>query len=177
MDIIYANEHLADMLSLLEELGEKEILIVYTHHEKEHQVPQSKLNIKTAFLIKNSKEVQTYAKHYDALIGLATRDLIESKQVNYLFGAETLSDKDKTHFRAGGLNQVLAKLIADKGKTYLFDLDSVLRSDRHELIIGRMSFNKRLLSKYSAQMECVSMAQAPLGLRAPKERKLFLEKL
>ncbi|MBD3209332.1 hypothetical protein GF367_02850 [Candidatus Woesearchaeota archaeon] len=169
MDVIIANEHLQETLSFAGNLGNKELVIL---HEKPGVVTKNKH--KTALLVKNTREAQRYHCKYDYLFGLATRELIENKLVSHVFGAETMEAKDKTHRRGSGMNQVLAKLIAEKKKVYCFDLRLLLEKDQAAML-GRMQQNKRLLQKYKAKTALYSFAEEPLGLRAEKERKLFLE--
>ncbi|MBN1275154.1 hypothetical protein JXA12_02585 [Candidatus Woesearchaeota archaeon] len=165
-------------------LGTKELLIAFQKHDKtnddafrELQEGVKDAKLRKALLIKDAREAQKYAQHYDELIGTATRDVAESKQVRYLHGAETLEDKDKTHHRGSGMNHVLAKILAEKKKTYCFDLSLLLGNPDQARVLGRMQQNKRIIRNYGAATQTSSFATTPLRVRAPKERAHFLEML
>ena len=168
MDIIFYGSRTKECLEMAAQLGEKTPIVVFTKHE------DVDLKAKKALLVKNPKEAQKYKYKYDHILALANRENLENKSIDLVYGAEAESGKDKMHHRRG-LNQVLAKLVASTGKTYLFSLE--LLKERSAERLGRMKQNKILLDKYKAKTAVCSFAIEPLDLRAPRERKLFLDEL
>lgn len=177
--VFYENkENLQTILSFQETLEEKELIILFLDPKiiPKQALTEIKttLRLKTAFLVQNAKEAMKNKTKYDYLIGQATRELIENNAVTHIIAAEVLEHKDKTHRRGSGLNQVTAKLIATKNKTYIYDLSLLLQD---HLLLGRMQQNKRILDKYSAKQALFSMAREKLDVRSVKEREHFLSYL
>lgn len=174
--IIYTNPaKTQECIIFAEQLGSKKPLILFETHHKENKEQFAALkgkHLTSGIKVNNTKEAQRFQNTYDCLIGKMSRELVETKLVEYITGAETLETKDKTHHRASGMNQVTAKLLAKK--TYLFDISQLFGNNRAQ-VLGRMQQNKRLLEKYGAPMMCCSYAKTPLDLRAHKERALLLE--
>jgi len=162
------NDRIIDGLKMAGDLGEKDIIVLFT------KPTNSTGNFKRGLLVKNTKEAQKAKSKYDIIVALATRENIECKSIDMVYGSELEEGKDKLHHRRG-LNQVLAKLIATTGKTYIFSLDVLKKNP--PLMLGRMQQNKKILDKYKAKTQCCSFANEALELRSPRERKLFLELL
>lgn len=180
--IIYEDLKQAQALvTFAETLGEQELIILFTKHEAHNKdvlgALKTSMRLKAGILVKDTREAMKRKGHYEALMGEATRDLLENNTITHVYGAEGLERKDKTHRRGSGLNQVSAKLIAEKKKTYIYDLSALLGARDQAQVLGRMAQNKRILSKYSCKQECYSMARDELGLRAAKEREHFLREL
>lgn len=169
------------LVAFAEALGEKEVIILFSKHDTGNKdvllAVKNGMKLKTGILVKNTKDAMKYSQHYDVLLGEATRDLLENKQVTHIYNAEMLEGKDKTHRRGSGINQVSAKLIKDKDKTYVYNLSLLLSAKNQPEILGRMQQNKRILGKYGCAQDCWSLGKTVLELRAPKERKHFLQEL
>lgn len=169
------------IVAFAETIGEKELVILFTKHDKDNKLAletiKTTLKLTTGIHIKNTKETMKHNQYYDALIGEATRDLLENKIVTHVYGAETFEHKDKTHRRGSGMNQVTAKLVKDKNKTYVYNLSLLLSAKNQPELLGRMQQNKRILDKYNCKQDCWSFATTKLSLRAPKERAHFLQQL
>ncbi len=178
--ILYAGEKKTkETLAFARKLGSVKILVVFEKHTKENKTLFSALgaDLLSGVLVGTSKDVSRTFGQYDYLVGMALRELVEDKKTSVIYGAEGLEVKDKTHHRSSGLNQVLAKLLAERGKTYVFSIGSLLQTDNQALLLGRMQQNKRILSKYDVKMSACSVGGTWDLIRAPKERKLFLETL
>lgn len=169
-----------ETLLFAKEQGSTTILVLFAKHDKgnaaifEELSTQSSLTLTKGLLVKTQQEAQK-AQGY-TLVGLADRGIVEDRKTMLIYGAEQLEHKDKTHRRGSGLNQVLAKLLAERGKTYLFSISSLLQAKQAELL-GRMQQNKRILNKYHVPLQAVSFAREWTDVRSPKERELFLDEL
>ena len=179
-DIIWYTDEKTTLTTLLfaQSLGMQTIGVLFPNVNKQDKErflalqSQVQATLKKGVCVEHQKDVQKARGAYEFIVGLATRELVEFPGVQYLLGAETLEEKDKTHRRGSGMNQVIGKLLAEKRKTYIFDL-SLLHDDAGTLL-GRMQQNKRILSKYDVPMICLSMAREPLDVRLAKERQHFL---
>jgi hypothetical protein len=161
-------------------LGAKRLLLLFPKATKEakefaEQIGKGlDLEIAVGVLVRNQQEAQVALQHASFIVGVATRDLVEARGVNVLTGAEVLEEKDKTHRRGSGLNQVIADLLAQKEKLYAFDLSLVLEAKDRSVVLGRMSQNRRILGKSGVETVLWSFAKDPYGVRAKRERELFL---
>ena len=104
-----------------------------------------------------------------------SRTNFESRQVKMFFDLENHNERDFIHQRNSCLNQILAKIAHDKGKTIAFNFSTILNSDseRRAKILGRMRQNVRLCRKYKVKMFLGSFASNPYELRSNYELKAF----
>lgn len=100
----------------------------------------------------------------------------EHPAVDGLFGCEK-TKRDYIHHRGSGMNQVIAKYLAQKGKFYLFDIGSILMTSKKQRgrILARMHQNTTLLKKYKVRYDAASFARTPLQMRSPKDLKVILK--
>lgn len=177
--IVYSKDTLA-VLSFLQELGCKKVMVVFEKaSDKSLLLPSDldrfDLDVVFGLIISDVKSAQKYSKKFDYLLAQPTRAMLDCKLVKLYYGAENLEDrKDGLHYRSSGLNHVGAKLMTDK--MYLFDLRLLFGRDR-EVHLGRMKQNAVFLRKYAASFDVFSFASDVLDVRLMKERKLFCELL
>lgn len=86
-----------------------------------------------------------------------------SRNIDVAYGFEESSKRDFIHHRNSGLNQVLAKIFAEKDIIIGFSFSSVLKNP---LIIGRMRQNVRLCRKYGVKMVFGSFASDSFEVRS-----------
>ena len=92
----------------------------------------------------------------------------------------SLDDKrdDFLHHRASGLNQVLCKLMHDKGSFMAFNFNNILNSEDIfcSKILGRIQQNISLCRKFKVPMIVFSFAKHPFEMRSPQDlRSFFLD--
>lgn len=80
------------------------------------------------------------------------RAALENKNVDVLLGPEKGREKDFTHYRNSGLNQVLCKLAKKNNIAIGFDFNDVLNVREKYKILGRMMQNVKLCRKYKVKM-------------------------
>ncbi|MFP4523767.1 MAG: hypothetical protein ACLFO2_00430 [Candidatus Woesearchaeota archaeon] len=184
MDVILYTDPKTTLATLgfQRKLGETEVVVAFAKHENGNKEVLSHLaveglTVKSGLVVKDGREAQRYEQKYDVIIAPATRDCLESKAVDIIYHAELLEKKDKTHRRGSGLNQVAAKLVKEKEKTYALDLSLVLDGKERAKMLGRMRQNKTILDKYGCKTRAYSHAQTWTGVRPPKEREFFRENL
>jgi RNase P/RNase MRP subunit p30 len=181
-DVIRYIDESTSLQTLLfaKKLGMKEVLLLFSTHKDANKgiadalAKKSDLKILVGLDVR-AKDAQKFVTKYDILFSLATRDAVENKHVSYYYGAETLDDKDKTHQRGSGLNHILAKMIAEKGKVYCFDFSMLLDVKDKGQVLGRMQQNERFFTKYKTKMILFSFAKTWTEIRSTADRKHFLD--
>jgi len=83
------------------------------------------------------------------------------------------------HFRASGLNQVLAAIANKKKKIIGFNFNAILNTKGmlRSQLLGRMKQNVKLCRKYKVEMALASFAANPFELKAEKDLQAFGETL
>ena len=101
------------------------------------------------------------------------RFALEKNGVDIVYGMETLHPKDSMHFVRGGLDQVLCKIAAEKGKTLAFSFSYLLNSSDKGKLLARIMFNIKLGKKYKVPMMFCSFAGSQEELRSAKDLQAF----
>ncbi|RME53176.1 hypothetical protein D6783_02725 [Candidatus Woesearchaeota archaeon] len=108
------------------------------------------------------------------LLAPTTRHAAEHPAIHYLYRAEIHPAKDKTHHPTTHLNQVIATILKEKNKHYLFDWSLILQEHdphRRATILGRMLHNAKLLKKYRVKTSIITLADLPQKLLTPRDLK------
>jgi len=161
--------------SVLRELGHKELLIVFTKHDKKNpetiaklRSEHPKLKIRSGLLITRIEDAKL-KRFYDCLLAPPDRSLIESKSVDYIFEPEAASRPDFIHHRNSGLNQVILNLCkpsSKRGAKEIITSSSLLLGKRPAEKLGRMAQNARWCRKYKVKYHVTSGARSIWELRA-----------
>ncbi|MFC1648782.1 RNase P subunit p30 family protein [Nanoarchaeota archaeon] len=157
-DIVVPKGNEKELLEMAQRLGYKELIFAY------NKLPKEKIG-KTAFLAKNSQEVNKNKNKFDYIIGGDWG--FNDKRVDIIYGLETEKRKDYMHHRASGMNQVVAKQAKQHNTSIAFNFN--LLRERKELIMGRFMQNIKLCRKYKVSMIIASFASEPYEMRAPKD--------
>ena len=177
-DIVFPNGNENEFLEIAEKLGFKSIVLAYNGIDKiPKKLPDSKIKISTA-IVAEEKQIQKAKSKADLVLFKSTgndRWVFEKSQADIIFGLEAAQKKDFMHHRASGLNQVLCKIAAQKGKAIAFDFSAVLNSKGmlRAQIIGRMMQNARFCRKYKVKAILASFAKSPYEMRASKDLEAF----
>lgn len=94
---------------------------------------------------------------------------LEKSGVDIVYGLESIHPKDSLHYVRGGLDQVLCKLAAERGKILAFSFAEILNSPDREKLLARMMFNVKLCKKYKVEMILCSFAALPEEMRSVKD--------
>ncbi|MFQ5621180.1 MAG: RNase P subunit p30 family protein [Candidatus Nanoarchaeia archaeon] len=96
------------------------------------------------------------------------RGMIEQRRAKVIYNFETLSKKDYMHHRGSGMNQVLAKLLANREMGVGFAFSTLLhaRSEWRGRLAGRLLQNIKLCRKYKVPMIVGSFATRPYEVRS-----------
>lgn len=87
------------------------------------------------------------------------RAVLENKKVDILLSPEKEKERDFTHYRNSGLNQVLCRLAKKNDIAIGFNLNDVLNAKEKYNILGRMMQNVRLCRKYKVKMVIIDFKE------------------
>lgn len=101
------------------------------------------------------------------------RGAIEQRMADWIMGLEYEDREDKLHHRRSGLNQVLAKIMAEKevGLCYSFKDFLSVGPGALPVLLGRVALNIRIAKKYGVRVCVGSFASDPLEMRNPEDLK------
>ncbi len=96
-----------------------------------------------------------------------TEEPFRSRQLDMVFGLESLERKDSLHFRRSGLNHVLCSLAKSSNVSVAFSFSDILSSSGmlRGMVLGRMRQNIMLCRKYRVPMLIASFSSGPYGMR------------
>ncbi len=94
------------------------------------------------------------------------RFVLEKTPVEMVLGAEQIHGQDALHYPRAGLDQIVCKIAADKGKILAFSGSDLLKARDRSQLLGRMIFNIGLCQKYNVKMFFSTFAQDKWELRA-----------
>jgi len=113
----------------------------------------------------HKKKVVIYKATTEALLRL----VLERTAAEIVLGVEQINPEDSVHYVRGGLDQVLCKIAAEKGKIIAFSFAEILQSKDRSKLIGRMRFNLRLCQKYNVKPFFGNFSTDKMGLRSKKD--------
>jgi len=181
IDIVIPNNNEKEFIEVAEKMDCKGILFLYAKNDKKNQEKlvefkkSTKLKLYTSILTKDANSARKASKNFDIILGLGTRPNFESRDINLLFDLESDQRKDYIHNRNSGLNQVHCKLAKEKKKMIAFSFNQVLKSQKPEIILGRLMQNLRLCRKYKNDFVIASFATKPYEIRYSKDYVSFLK--
>ena len=97
------------------------------------------------------------------------RFVLERTKVDIVYDMESIHLKDSLHYVRGGLDQVLCKLAAEKGKILAFSFSELLNSSDKARRLARIMFNIKLGKKYDVPMIWCSFASSMEEMRSAKD--------
>ncbi len=97
------------------------------------------------------------------------RHALEKTNVDLILGIEKINPKDSMHYVRGALDQVTAKIAADKKKTICFSLSDIMENKNKARILARMQLNLKLCKKYKVNYLFSNFATKKHHLRSTKD--------
>ena len=170
-DIVFPVGNEKEFIEIAEKLGYDAIVFVYNNAK---DLPELKIKSKVKIftgLLSDEKGIQKAKKKVDVVLVKSTgndRWVLEKSNAGILFGLEEVHKKDFMHHRASGLNQVLCKIAAKKGKKIAFPFSTLLNSSNmlRAQIMGKVMQNIRFCRKYKVRTVFASFAKKPYEMRA-----------
>jgi hypothetical protein len=176
IDIVFPNKNEEEFIEMSKKLGMAGIIFAYKNknefYEKKTDIPAINALIAEPKNIMKAKQLNAPA------ICTASREAIE-RGANIVFGFELLEEKEHTHYRKSGLNQVLCKIAADKKVAIGFSFTTILNSygQKRAQLLGRIMQNITFCQKYKTPMKIASFATNPYEMRAPADLTAFFKNL
>ncbi len=105
------------------------------------------------------------------------RHYLEKTDIDMIYGLEEHKGKDPMHFRASGLNHILAEIAHKRKKIIAFNFNAILNTKGmlRSQLLGRMRQNVMLCRKYKVEMALASFAANPYELKSEKDLQAFGE--
>ena len=104
------------------------------------------------------------------------RFVVEKTTADMIFGQELINLKDSVHYVRGGVDQIICKICAEKGKIIGFSFADILKKDRVKLL-ARMRFNIKLCQKYKVKCFFGNFAEDKWEIRGVHDLQAFWEVL
>lgn len=162
MDNIIVMKENTELESLSKQLGftrtlflDKDFILLETKSKKEILDVISRARGKPIFYRATDEETLRY--------------VLERTPIKVVFGAEFIAAKDSMHHVRGGLDQVLCKIAAEKGKVVAFSLHDLLQANNKGALLARMKFNIKLCQKYKVKTFFSTFASTKWELRSAKD--------
>ena len=167
LDVVMPRNNETELLAIAEKLGFKEIIFLYKDISmKPAKIKSTKINVLTAGLVVNAKEVDKAAKNFDFVFASAQRNFFEHKKIKYLVNAESSEKTDFLYQRRAGLDDIMCRTAKEKGKIVVFNV-GLAKEDRY--VLPRMMQNAKLCRKHKVKTLVATLATKPLEMRAPKD--------
>jgi len=165
MDIVMPNNNEDAFAAMAENLGTKQLLFLYS-------LESFKSSKNSAILCtpKQLKEAKKKTQFVFVKAEADVRKIVEQKPYA-VFGLEYIENKDSLHYRRSGIDQVLAKIMADNDVAYAFSFADLMNSPSYmqPIILGRMYQNLMLAKKYKVKVILASFASEPMQMRSEKD--------
>lgn len=171
VDICIPKNNEEEFIKIAQRLGTKKLLFLYNKKEKDLKELQKTTKIKLfSGLIDSQKDNSlNFAK--------GERKNVENKKIKFLYGFENLEQKDSLHYRRSGINQVIGKLIKNKEKILVIDMEKIFEKKNNSMLLGRIQFNLRMAKKYKLNLIIASFAKKPRNLRSGKDYEALIRTL
>ena len=176
IDVVFPNKNEEEFAEIAKKLGISGLIFVY---KSPAEFCQKKLGIQyTNALLVEPRNMQKAKNAHALAICTASREAIE-RGASIVFGFEQNENKEHTHFRSSGLNQVLCKIAKEKGVAIGFSFSSILTSfgQKRAILIGRMTQNITFCKKYKTPIWLASFATEPWQMRAQAEIESFFKQI
>lgn len=164
MDIVMPNNNEEAFAAIAKKLGTTELLFLYS---LESFKPGKNGIYCTSSQIKQAKKKCPFV--FVKAEG-DSRKIAEQKPFA-IYGFEYVEKKDSLHYRRSGMDQVLAKIMAENNIAYAFSFSDLLNTPNYmqSIVLGRMRQNLLLAKKYSVKVIIASFATEPYMMRSEKD--------
>ena len=164
MDNFILAPHSKELEQASQELGFHKTLFL----EKDFQIfkGENKKELTAAFQRAASrKQLSFYLPQTEEML----RFVLERTACTGILRVEQIHSSDHLHYIRGGLDQVVCKIAAQKGKIVVFSFSDLLSSPHQAQTLSRMIFNIQLCQKYKVTTLFSTFARQKMELRAPHD--------
>lgn len=124
--------------------------------------PSAKETLKLIPQAKSKKLLTVYHPRSEELL----RSVLEKTPVDMVLGVEQIHPHDHLHYPRAGLDQILCKIAAARGKVIAFSFHDILNAGNRPPLLRRMMFNIDLCQKYKVKMLFSTFAGDKWEMRA-----------
>lgn len=176
-DIVFPKNNERDFIEIAVRLGYSGLIFVYDE-KSAFFADKSPIKIVNALLVPPNKIEKAHSAGALAFCDGDARTAIE-RGADVVFGMEASEDRDKTHYRRSGLNQVLCRIASENKVAIGFSFNAVLSASNVERVklMGRMMQNILLCKKFKTSVRIGSFAKDPFGMRSPGDLSAFFQQL
>ncbi len=176
IDIVFPNKNEEEFIEMAKKLGIAGLIFAYKNKNEFYEKKTDMPIINALFV--EPKNIQKAKQLSAPSICPASREAIE-RGANIVFNFEILEEKEHTHYRRSGLNQVLCKLATDKKAAIGFSFSTILQytGQKRAMLLGRIAQNITFCQKYKTPMKIASFATSPYEMRAPADLKALFTQL
>jgi len=171
MDLLIPKDNEKELLIRAKELN-NEVIFLKEFKDKSdidrYAAPKGLL-IKTR---KDLNKIRKLKQYVDLVVVISdateqfNRQAVETKGVDYIFNLEGSTGREHTHYRRGGVNQVIAKLMRDNNIKYGISFSRYLEQRQSITLLGRWLFNSKVFKKYNVPIEVFSLASDVNDIRS-----------
>lgn len=174
IDVVFPNKNEQEFIEIAKKLGITGLIFAYKDKKDFYQE-------KTTIPITNALLVEPKNLHKFRgipTICTASREAIE-RGANVVYDFELQEQKEHTHYRRSGLNQVLCKLATDKKVHIGISFANLLNNtgQKRAMILGRIMQNITFCQKYKTKIKIASFATSPYEMRAPQDLRALFQQL
>jgi len=185
-DIVFPRNNEKKFIDVAEKLGVKSLCFVYDAKNKDEI---DKINNKIKRIQKTTKikiftGIIADASNINKVRRLAdinlvhasdrNQEIIEKAKPDIIFNLESPGRKDFIYSRNSGLNQVLCNLANKHNIMVGISINSIIKSKKKNVALGRIKQNIRLCQKYRVKTAIASFAEDPYEMRSPYELRSLL---
>ncbi len=176
-DIVFPKGNERDFIEMAVCLGYSGLIFVY-NEKSDFFTEKSPIKIVNALLVPPNKIEKAHSAGALAFCDGDARTAIE-RGADVVFGMEVSDDRDKTHYRRSGLNQVLCRIASENKVAIGFSFAKILSASNVERVklMGRMMQNILLCKKFKTSVRIGSFANDPFGMRSPADLSAFFQQL
>ena len=165
-DVVVINNNENEFIEKALSLKYKTIIFL-TQNITYKRFKDDRIEIKFAYLAKNTSEINKARKNFDYVFAFAERQFFESK-VDHIINAELSDKKDSFHYKNTSLNQVHAILCKQNNITITFNVGLLMSGiKKQQVVFGRMLQNALLVRKYKLKYSLFSFAESPEAMIDP----------
>ena len=168
VDVCLPEGNEEELLTMAKKLGTKKVLMLYKKPKKEV------FEFEGVEVI-NGLLCEKFPGRKGINFGFGERFNAEANTIPFLYGFEEVEKKDSVHYKRAGINQVIAKILVEKDKTYVIDFSRLLKSSEKDKVLGRISQNLMMASKYGFKVAICSFASKPEQLRAAFDLRSIID--
>ncbi|MFO8015538.1 MAG: RNase P subunit p30 family protein [Candidatus Woesearchaeota archaeon] len=178
IDVIRPRNNEKDLISMAEKLGYSGLCFLYDRPDRKTRDLVAGLQKSTGLklYIGSGRASPNADLVFTDINDKNPRQAMEDGNVDAVHGFEKIRARDRTNQRISGLDTVLCRIAAQKGKIYCVDFGSMIgmSGSARANAMGKLRQNLMLCRKYRIRVAIASFASGPMMMRNPLDLSAFL---